>query len=236
MVLAGGVQAVATLGTGFLVDRHEPRRLVPLAMSMLALACALPAFGGGVAASWLYALSLGGAYGSQQAINAAGFAQYFGRDHLGAIRGTSFVFGVAGAALGPLPFAASIDWTESYAAVLAVCCGLSLMCGAAAFLCQVPVSDGKSDGDSGSHSRSERRDGRETAVVARTEAPSTDPVILTVEVAAASNARGTHVFLLITPSSFVAAATVFEIVPYLRTLVCRSSRRWSVSSVSTMSS
>ena len=74
LALAGGVQAVATLGTGFLVDRYEPRRLVPLAMGMLALASALPAFSGGV--SWLYALSLDGAYGSQQAINAAGYAQY----------------------------------------------------------------------------------------------------------------------------------------------------------------
>ena len=87
LALAGGVQAVATIGDGFLVDRYEPRRLVPLAMGMLALACALPAFGGGVAVSWLYALSLGGAYGSQQAINAAGYAQYFGRDHLGAMGG-----------------------------------------------------------------------------------------------------------------------------------------------------
>jgi len=103
--LLAGVQAVATLGTGFLVDRYEPRRLVPLAMLMLALASALPAFGSGIAISALYALSLGGAYGSQQAINAAGYAQYFGRDHLGAIRGASFVFGIAGAAFGPLPFA-----------------------------------------------------------------------------------------------------------------------------------
>lgn len=141
LALAGGVQAIATLGTGFLVDRHEPRRLVPLAMSMLALACALPAFSGSGAVSWLYALSLGGAYGSQQAINAAGFAQYFGRDHLGAIRGTSFVFGVAGAALGPLPFAASIDFTASYAAVLTICCGLALICGAAAFVVRSPTSD-----------------------------------------------------------------------------------------------
>ena len=139
LALAGGVQAAATLGTGFLVDRHEPRRLVPLAMGMLALACAVPGFGGGVAASWLYALSLGGAYGSQQAINAAGYAQYFGRDHLGAIRGASFLFGVAGAALGPLPFAASIDWTESYAAALTVCCGLALICGTAAFVVRCPT-------------------------------------------------------------------------------------------------
>ena len=81
---------------------------------MLGLASALPAFGSGIAVSRLYALSLGGAYGSQQAISAAGYALYFGRDHLGAIGGASFVVGIAGAALGPLPFAASVDWTGSY--------------------------------------------------------------------------------------------------------------------------
>lgn len=136
--LLAGVQAFATLTTGFLVDRYEPRRLVPLAMLMLALASALPAFGSGVAISWLYALSLGGAYGSQQAINAAGYAQYFGRDHLGAIRGASFVFGIAGAAFGPLPFAVSVDWTGSYAAVLAGCCVLCLACGSGAFFVKRP--------------------------------------------------------------------------------------------------
>jgi hypothetical protein len=109
-------------------------------MLMLALASALPAFGSGIAISALYALSLGGAYGSQQAINAAGYAQYFGRDHLGAIRGSSFVFGISGAAFGPLPFAASVDWTGSYTAVLIGCCGLCLACGAGAFLIKRPSS------------------------------------------------------------------------------------------------
>src|SRR5258707_6142091 len=138
--LLAGVQAAATLGTGFLADRNEPRRLVPLAMLTLALASALPAFGTGIAVSWLYALCLGGAYGSQQAINAAGYAQYFGRDHLGAIRGASFVFGIAGAAFGPLPFAASIDWTGSYAAALVGCCVLCLACGTCAFVVKRPSS------------------------------------------------------------------------------------------------
>ncbi|WP_370097604.1 MFS transporter [Bradyrhizobium yuanmingense] len=142
--LLAGVQAVATLGTGFLVDRYEPRHLVPLAMFMLALASALPAFGSGIAVSVLYALSLGGAYGSQQAINAAGYAQYFGRDHLGAIRGVSFVFGISGAAFGPLPFAASLDWTGSYAAVLAGCCVLCVVCAAAASAIKRPSSSANS--------------------------------------------------------------------------------------------
>jgi hypothetical protein len=66
--LLAGVQAVATLGTGFLVDRDEPRHLVPVAMLMLSLASALPAFGSGIAISMLYAFSLGGAYGSQNSL------------------------------------------------------------------------------------------------------------------------------------------------------------------------
>ena len=101
-------------------------------MFLLAAASGLPAFGSGIAVSWLYALSLGGAYGSQQAINAAGYAQYFGRDHLGAIRGASFIFGISGAA-------ASMDWTGSYGAVLIVSFLLCLIGGAAAFVIKRPA-------------------------------------------------------------------------------------------------
>lgn len=133
------VQAAITLGTGALLDHYEPRRLVPLAMFLLGMACALPAFGSGVVVGWMYALSLGGAYGSQQAIGAAGYAQYFGRDHLGAIRGASFIFGISGAALGPLPFAASIDRTGSYSVALVGSLVLCLVCGAVSLVVQRPV-------------------------------------------------------------------------------------------------
>jgi MFS family permease len=136
--LLAAVQAVSTLTTGFLVDRHEPRLLVPLAMLLLALASLLPALGSGITVSALYALALGAAYGSQQAISAAGYAQYFGRNHLGAIKGVSFVVGVAGAALGPLPFAASLEWTGSYAGVLLASSGLCLGCAAWAFAVKRP--------------------------------------------------------------------------------------------------
>jgi MFS family permease len=137
------VQAAVTLSTGALLDYYEPRHVVPLAMLMLGTASALPAFGSGIAVSWLYALSLGGAYGAQQAIGAAGYAQYFGRDHLGAIRGASFIFGISGAALGPLPFAASVDWTGSYAAVLIGCCVLCVARGAGAFAVRRPSTSAR---------------------------------------------------------------------------------------------
>jgi MFS family permease len=132
------VQAGATLGTGALLDYIEPRRLVPLAMVFLATASVLPAFADGVAVSWLYALCLGGAYGSQQAIGAAGYAHYFGRDHLGAIRGASFVFGISGAAFGPVPFAANFDSTGNYFLALVLSCALAIACGVASLFVGTP--------------------------------------------------------------------------------------------------
>ncbi|NJO35165.1 MAG: MFS transporter [Rhodospirillales bacterium] len=134
------IQAVATLGTGALLDRIQPKHLVPLAMVTLAAATILAAFGSGALFGWLYAVALGAALGSHQAINAAGFAHYFGRDHLGSIRGASFVFGVGGAAFGPLPFAASVAWTGSYSAVLVGCCMLCLACTLAAVIVKPPSS------------------------------------------------------------------------------------------------
>lgn len=140
LAVYAAIQVAVTLGTGVLLDRYEPRRLVPLAMFLLAATCALPALGSGVVVSWLYAICLGGAYGSQQAIGAAGYAQYFGRDHLGAIRGASFIFGIAGAAFGPIPFALSMEWAGSYFAALVGSCILSLMCGVASFVIRRPVA------------------------------------------------------------------------------------------------
>jgi MFS family permease len=132
------VQAGATLGTGALLDYFEPRRLVPLAMAFLATASALPAFASGVVVSWLYAICLGAAYGSQQAIGAAGYAHYFGRDHLGAIRGASFVFGISGAAFGPVPFAVTFDSTGNYFFALIWSCGLAIACGVASLFVGTP--------------------------------------------------------------------------------------------------
>lgn len=138
--LLAGVQVAATLATGVLVDRVEPRRLVPVAMGLLAAACLLPVLGSGPLVAWIYPLAIGGAYGAQQAVGAAGYAQYFGRDHLGAIRGASFLFGVGGAAFGPLPFALSQDWTGGYVAVLIASSVPCILCAAAALMVRRPAA------------------------------------------------------------------------------------------------
>jgi MFS-type transporter involved in bile tolerance (Atg22 family) len=140
LVAYAAIQAAVTLSTGAMLDRYEPKKLVPFAMITLALATLLPIAGQGSFIGWLYSMSLGAAYGSQQAIGAAGYAHYFGRDHLGAIRGASFLFGISGAAFGPLPFALSVDMTGSYSAALVTSAALSLACAAASFAIRKPAA------------------------------------------------------------------------------------------------
>jgi hypothetical protein len=42
-------------------------------------------------------------------VHSSGLAESFGTAHLGSIKGTTFVVGVSGAALGPLPFLHSAE-------------------------------------------------------------------------------------------------------------------------------
>ena len=73
-------------------------------------------------AAVVYAVVLGLALGSFQAINAAVYAHYFGRRHAGEIRGLTFVITIVGAALGPLPF----GWLSSHSYVPVLATGAAL--------------------------------------------------------------------------------------------------------------
>lgn len=97
-------QAIATLGSGTLVDRlgARPVGLLGLGFLTFSVVCLWirPALGGGIA----YAVALGAMIGTLQIVYSAGLAESFGLKHLGSIRGTLFVIGVSGAAAGPLAF------------------------------------------------------------------------------------------------------------------------------------
>lgn len=97
-------QAVATLGSGALIDRFGARPVGLLGLCFLgfSVTClwASPALGSGIA----YAATLGAMIGTLQIVYSAGLAESFGLKHLGTIRGTLFVVGVSGAAAGPLAF------------------------------------------------------------------------------------------------------------------------------------
>jgi MFS family permease len=80
-------QVLAAVGIGPLVDRFVPHRLLALPMISMAFACLFVGTVASAPGAWLYRMGLGFAYGSFQAINAAVYAHYFGREHAGEIRG-----------------------------------------------------------------------------------------------------------------------------------------------------
>jgi MFS family permease len=117
-------QVIAAVGIGPLVDRFVPHRLVVLPMASMAFACLFVTMVASTTGSYLYGIALGLAYGSFQAINAAVYAHYFGRQHAGEIRGVTFVITIVGAALGPLPF----GWAAAQGSYFPVLFGGAVLC------------------------------------------------------------------------------------------------------------
>jgi MFS family permease len=109
---------VATLATGYLIDRFAPRWMT--VGSMVSLAAAL-AWGTHVEPGWLaivFGALLGIAGNMIRAVEAATLPRYFGTLHIGAIRGLVASISVAGTAGGPLLFATVFDRVASYSPVL----------------------------------------------------------------------------------------------------------------------
>jgi MFS family permease len=117
-------QVLATVSTGPVIDRLPPHRLVAVPMAAMACACMLVGAIGSSAAAVAYAVALGVALGSFQALNAAVYVHYFGRTHAGEIRGVTFVVTILGAAVGPLPF----GWFATHGGYFPVLAGGAALC------------------------------------------------------------------------------------------------------------
>lgn len=116
----GLVSGGSHLLTGVLLDRLPPR--IVLALPLLFLAGNLllaPRVTSGLLMA-VYGVSFGLSQGMYGAINATVFAQYFGRRHLGEIKGFVTTITVGGTALGPLLFAFGKDLFGHYAPILAL--------------------------------------------------------------------------------------------------------------------
>ena len=96
-------QLLATLGSGVLVDRFGARPVGLLGLLVLVASVICLMLAPGLAGGLAYAVALGAMIGILQVAHSAGLAESFGTAHVGSIRGVTFVIGVSGAALGPLP-------------------------------------------------------------------------------------------------------------------------------------
>ncbi|GGO38268.1 MFS transporter [Deinococcus humi] len=133
------VYATSNLLSGVFLDRFSPRRLIPASLVALTLALLAPLLIHDGPTALAYGGLLGLMQGMQSAVSVSAWGYYFGRTHLGAIRGLAFTTSVAGTAFGPLLFALGKDWTGSYASVLLVSALVPLLLAAVAWKTPVPA-------------------------------------------------------------------------------------------------
>jgi len=129
---------VVTLAVGSVVDRIDPRWGV--AASMLTLSgslLALPLVSAGLSAI-LFGLLLGSSMGALRGVQSAALVRFYGRGHIGAIRGVATSIEVGASALGPLYFALGLLFFGSYIGASIVSAIFPLLVAAAAILVKPP--------------------------------------------------------------------------------------------------
>ncbi len=124
--------------SGYLASRIAERILVAVGQFMILVTILLLLTTGTAWQAYLYGAVLGVSMGflmnSMQSI----WPAYFGRRHLGSIRGVTNFGTMTAAALGPLPLAAAVDLTDSYTAGLVGFMALPPLCAVAALLAGRP--------------------------------------------------------------------------------------------------
>jgi MFS family permease len=108
----------ATFASGWLLDRGSPRRVLTALLLIQALAAWWLLWSGPPLMALIYGVLNGVMIGASNVVNAVVFAAYYGRRHLGSIRGVTMIVNVAASALGPLPLGLARDLLGSYAPAL----------------------------------------------------------------------------------------------------------------------
>lgn len=128
----------ATLGLGALVDKTDPRwgiviSMVAMAAAMVMLPAVEPGF-----SSVVFGLVLGIAMGALRGVEAAAYLRFYGRAHIGAIRGVATSIGLASTAVGPLYFAIGLSVTGSYVWPSALAASAPIALVVCAILAKIP--------------------------------------------------------------------------------------------------
>jgi MFS family permease len=103
-----------TLLAGWFVDRYPVRYALATGQLFLAIAMVVLLSADTPALALLYSACRGASGGLWMVAADVAWPAYFGRRHLGSIRGFGFAVGVAGAAIGPIPFGLAYDLLGGY--------------------------------------------------------------------------------------------------------------------------
>jgi OFA family oxalate/formate antiporter-like MFS transporter len=105
--------ALTQLLAGRLADRTAPGRLATIALLLMAGSCITFAVGQGLALIGAYAIYGIGA-GVTSLVTTTVWARFYGRVHLGRIRGTALTAAISASAVGPLVMGASVDFLGGF--------------------------------------------------------------------------------------------------------------------------
>lgn len=110
--------AISNLGMGRLLDKYSARLLLSAVMLLLVLTMILVLVMHSPWQAFLYAAMQGLVSGSFRVMDATVWPKYFGRLHLGSIKGATMLGVIGATSLGPYPLGLSMDHFGSYAPVL----------------------------------------------------------------------------------------------------------------------
>ncbi len=139
MVAVGSI--VGNLLMGRLMDRFSARVLLASLMLLLAFTLLLAQVMSQPIHGILYGLCMGLCSGSFRVIDAVVWAKYFGRQHLGSIRGVTTLGATSGTALGAIPLGLSMDLLGSYDPALKVFIGFTLLIACIVLFTKRPQKD-----------------------------------------------------------------------------------------------
>ena len=127
--------------SGFIIEKIAPRFLLGFSQIILIIGML---FIGTISANWhtyIYGAIIGFGMGFAMTIGNVIWANYYGRNSIGAIRGFVTTVMVGSAALGPLSFAIIVDTTNSFELTANVFTLLPILCFIAAILAKPPIKN-----------------------------------------------------------------------------------------------
>jgi MFS family permease len=124
---------------GIMADRFPNRYLLAIGQGLLAVAMLWTFLIDSTWQAFLYGAVVGFSSGFLLNAYAVIWPNYYGRQHLGSIRGVATSGMVIFAALGPLPFGFVFDLTRSYSMAILIFLALPIACVIAALLAHPPV-------------------------------------------------------------------------------------------------
>ncbi len=136
--IMGPASFAGILSAGVLADRLPNRYLIVTGQIMLSASILLIIALTEIWQAIAYGILLGYSMGFLMNVSTVIWPNYFGRKHIGSIRGIVSAVMVASAALGPLPLSLGLDWLGTYELVLLSCLVMPVLCGALAYLAKPP--------------------------------------------------------------------------------------------------